>query len=319
MSLDKDLQYLSELDWAYRSSRVLHIANKLDIFTILSRRRIGLKQLAKTCSAKPDLLEKLLIACCSMGLLKKENTTYRNTELSLKYLVKGQKLYQGDIIAHSASVWHTWHDLENEIYEGEPVVDDEEKHRDFIMGMQNVTLAGRGELFLENIDLSGRRKLIDVGGGPGTYCILACKRYPELKAIVFDVPETTCMTKEIIENEGMEDRVSIHEANWDTDEFGSDYDVVLFSNVLHGENSKARMKLEKAYESMVSGGLLVIQDFLLNNDKTGPLKESLFNIMVGTYSKEELLYEISEAGFVKVKVVVQAEEFGSSWVTAVKR
>jgi len=78
------------------------------------------------------------------------------------------------------------------------------------------------------------------------------------------------------------------------------------------------LKLEKAYKSMVSGGLLVIQDFLLNNDKTGPLKEALFNVMVGAFSEEELLNEIGDAGFVEAKVVVQAEEFGSSWVTAVK-
>jgi len=125
--LEKDLQYISELDWAYRSSKVLHLANKLDIFTILSRQPMGVKHLARTCSAKSDLLEKLLIACCSMGLLKKENMTYSNTDLSSKYLVKGKRLYQGDIIAHSASVWHTWHNLENEIYEGEPVVENDDK------------------------------------------------------------------------------------------------------------------------------------------------------------------------------------------------
>jgi len=84
------------------------------------------------------------------------------------------------------------------------------------------------------------------------------------------------------------------------------------------QNHKAELKLGKAYKSMVSGGLLVIQDFLLNNDKTGPLKEALFNVMVGVFSEEELLNEIGDAGFVEAKVVVQAEEFGSSWVTAVK-
>lgn len=317
--MDKDLQYLSDLDWAYRSSRVLQIANKLDIFTILSRRPMSVKQLARSCSAKPALLEKLLIACCSMGLLKKVNTTYSNSELSSKYLDKGERLYQGDIIAHSASVWHTWHNLETDIYENDRVIEDEEKkHRDFIMGMQNITLAGRGELFLKNINLSGRRKLLDVGGGPGTYSVLACKKHHNLQATIFDVPDTICITKEIIENENMEDRVGICEGNWDTDEFGSDYDVVLFSNVLHGENSKAKLKLEKANKAMVPEGLLVIQDFLLNDDKTGPLREALFNIMVGTYSEEKLLTEITGAGFVEAKVVVRAEEFGSSWVTAMK-
>jgi len=305
--------------WDYRAARVLQIANKIDIFTTLSDKEMSLDELAQKCHSKPDLTERLLIACTSMGLLDKKENRYRNTELSKAYLVRGQKFYQGNIIAHSAKVWSFWSNLDNEIWlESPPKVTEADEHRNFIMGMHNIALAGRADALIENIDLSGRKKLLDVGGGPGTYSITACRRFPKLKAVVFDLPETIVIANEVIDAEGMQDRVTTRAGSWETDTFGENNDVVLLSNILHGSDSQAEIKLKKAYDSMVDGGLLLVQEFLLNDEKTGPLIPALFNVMVGTYSRCELLSTIKNAGFVNDKVVFSSEEIGFTWITAEK-
>jgi SAM-dependent methyltransferase len=313
------IEALSDLNWLYRSARVLHIANRLDIFTILAEKPLSAEQISLTCRTRPVMTDKLLIACTAMGLLEKEGFKYSNTDLARTYLVQGEKLYQGDIIAHSASVWDFWDRLADEISEESPprnVKPDE--HRNFIMGMHNVAVAGRVQLFLENIDLSGRKKLFDAGAGPGTYSIEACRRYPKLKAVLFDLPETIAIAKQMIAQNSMQDRVSVREASWDTDDFGHDNDVVLLSDVMHGLDSNAEMKLKKAYDSMLPGGLLVVQEFLLNDPKTGPLIAALFNIMVGAYSEKELLSIITQAGFTEPKLVASSEKLGANWVTAGK-
>ncbi|KPL23081.1 MAG: hypothetical protein AMJ75_06780 [Phycisphaerae bacterium SM1_79] len=308
-----------DFSWDYRAARVLQIANKIDIFTTLSDKEMSSEQIAQKCHTKPGLTERLLIACAAMGLLDKRENQYRNTELSKTYLVRGQKLYQGNIIAHSTGVWNFWNNLENEIWlESAPKDKEADEHRNFIMGMHNIAVAGRADAFIENIDLSGRKKLLDVGGGPGTYSIAACRRFPKLKAVVFDLPETIAIANEVIAAEGMQDRVTTKAGNWETDTFGEDNDVVLLSNILHGPGSKAEMKLRKAYDSMVQGGLLLVQDFLLNDEKTGPLIPALFNVMVGAYSRRELLSLIKEAGFVHDKVVTSSQEIGFTWITAEK-
>ena len=69
---------------------------------------------------------------------------------------------------------------------------------------------------------------------------------------------------------------------------------------------------------MVSGGLLVIQEFLLNDSMTGPLISALFNIMVGAYSQSQLLSIVEKSGFLEGKVVASSEKLGSSWITAQK-
>lgn len=315
----KDINDLSDLSWGYRAARVLQVASQLEIFTILAGRKMSAGQISEKCRSNPEMTGKLLTACAAMGLLYKNGDKYRNSEVSEKCLVKGQPLYQGNIIAHAGSVWDFWSDLPNEIYK-EQISQDRLAfdHRDFILGMHNITVAGRGQMFIDNIDLSGRKILFDVGGGPGTYSILACKRYLELRAVVFDVPETISIAREIVAKEKLQDRITLREGDWDRDDFGRDNDVILFSNVLHGPPSQGPVKLSKAYDSMAAGGLLVIQDFLLNDSKSGLLIPALFNIMVGAYCRGELLSIIEEAGFGKTKIIADSEELGCTWITAEK-
>ena len=116
----------------------------------------------------------------------------------------------------------------------------------------------------------------------------------------------------------MADRISVRAGDWDEDDFGEDNDVVLFSNVLHGAASEAETKLRKAYDSMAAGGLVVVQEFLLNDEKSGPLIPALFNIMVGAYSKGELVKVIEAAGFENTRMVAESEELGAGWITAQK-
>lgn len=317
--MNDQVTMLYDLSWGYRAARVLHVANEVDIFTALSDNEMTLEEICQKCRTKPDMTEKLLIACTAMDLIEKQGPQYKNTELSNTYLVRGRELYQGNIIAHSSTVCNFWNSLEDEVrVTARPENKQEDDHRNFIMGMHNITVAGRADVFINNIDLAGRRKLLDVGGGPGTYSIAACRRYPQLEAVVFDLPETISIAKEVIAAEGMQDRVTTQEGNWDTDSFGEGNDIVLLSNILHGTVSKAEMKLKKTYDSMAGGGLMVVQDFILNDDKTGPLIPALFNIMVGAYSSCELLSIIKETGFVHAAVVAGSQEIGFTWITAEK-
>ena len=76
------------------------------------------------------------------------------------------------------------------------------------------------------------------------------------------------------------------------------------------------MKLAKAFKALDPGGLLIVNDFLLNKDKTGPLQAALFNLMVATYSEKEMLTMIQEAGFREVAIVANDPGVGNSVITA---
>ena len=314
-----DASKINETAWNYRAARVLEVVNKIDLFTALSTSPLNLQQICDKCRTKPEMTEKLLIACAAMGLIERNHELYSNTQPAQSCLVRGRDLYQGDIIAHADTVRQFfWDRLEEELCLEVPIEDEATKHRHFIMGMHNMTMGERGRIFTENIDLQGRSRLLDVGGGPGTYSILACRKYPQLNAVVFDLPDTISIAREVVTKEAMQDRIEFCEGDWEKGTFGNGFDAVLFSNVMHGEHSMAQMKLRKSRNAMVDGGLLVIQEFLLNNEKTGPLTSALFNLMVGAYSQKELLSLVTESGFVDAKVVAADDQLGAAWITANK-
>ncbi len=310
---------LYDYNWGYKATRVLNVATKLNIFTLLCEKAMTSEELSKQCRTKPHMTEKLLIACAAMGLVEKDGGRYRNSELSQTYLVQGGQLYQGDIVIHSGSIWGFWERLEDEIsIEPIPKDDKETEHKRFIKAMHQSAISGATQTFTDNIDLTGRKKLVDVGGGAGSFAIAACRRYPGLRAVVFDLRKTLSIAKETIEQAGMADRVTLQAGDWEIDGFGSDNDVALFSHVLFGHESKGDMKLKKAYDSMVPGALLVVQDFMLNDEKAGPLIPALFNMMRGSYSVAEMKSTITDAGFIEPKVVVPCYELGCTWITAEK-
>jgi predicted O-methyltransferase YrrM len=297
---------IADLHWDFRAARVLHVANRLDLFTSLDGRAATLEEIVTDRGTDPNHTERLLIALCAMGLLEKVAGRYRNTTLADTYLVRGRPLYQGDIIAQSTEGWNFWTHLEGAIRTGRrdagpeavPPPAEGERHRHFIRGMHNLAVTGSAQMIATAVDLSSARRLLDVGGGPGTHAIVCCQKYPHLQAVVFDLPQTLTHTAEIVTEYGLSDRIHLQPGDWNEDEFGADFDAVLLSMAMHGAGSQAAMKLGKAFRALNPGGWLLVQEFLLNAEKTGPLLPALFNLMVGAYSLPELLAEIEAAGFV---------------------
>jgi len=314
-----NLENLHDLTWGYRAARLLQVANKIDLFTNLGDKALTLTELCDACRTKPDMTQKILIAAAALGLITRQGHLYKNTEAARTYLVKGSKLYQGDIIAHSDAVRAFWDNLEDAVCLEPITPDPSATHHSFIMAMHNITMASRGKIFQENVDFSGKNRLLDVGGGPGAYSILACRDNPSLHAVIFDLPETIAIARRVVAAENLSDRISFVEGDWQKDPFGKNFDAVLMSNIMHGPDSMAQMKMEKAFTAMLPGGILAVQEFLLNNDKTGPLTAALFNIMVGAYAAEELISLIRNAGFVEPKLVFNDENVGAGWVVAKKQ
>jgi hypothetical protein len=317
---------IDNLHYEFRQSRVLHVAAKLDIFTRLTNSPATSNEVAKGCGADPIMTEKLLICCCAMGLLKKIDNRYANTQVAQTYLARGMPLYQGHMIAHADRLWDFWTKLEAVVYTGSreaapdaaPTAPQDDRHRDFICAMHNISVCGDAQMTANNVDLSGCKRLLDVGGGPGTYSIALCQKYPNLTAVVFDRPDTLAITREFIAQFQMEGRILLEEGDWNQERYGDDYEAVLFSNVLHGSTSGALDKLRKGYAALNNGGHLIVHDFLLNNEKTGPLGAALFNMMIGAYSIREMLEVISAAGFVGGQLVAVGHR-GNGLMTAFKR
>jgi len=311
--------------WQGRAQRALEAAHGVGLFERLGRGAATAERLAGDLGLDPTATEKVLIVLAAMGLVDRAADAFRLTPKAEATLLADAPYYQGNMLAHQANVWSFWSDLESALRgetggwvfdpAGRPAL---RSHRDFVLGMHNIAMAGRAAELAERVDLTGRRTLMDVGGGPGTYAMALCERYPDLTATVMDLPEAVEIARAVIERLGMADRVRTRAGDWNQDEFGTDNDAVLLSNVLHGPTSGAEMKLEKTHRSMKPGGLLIIQDFVMNAEKTGPLTPAVFNVMVGAFSVTELTARIRDAGFTGIQVRPMPDDVGATILTATK-
>jgi predicted O-methyltransferase YrrM len=301
---------------AYWNSCILHAAQKLDVFNQIGTGKANAMQLAEQCGADPRGLEILLIACTSLGLLDRKKGDYQNSPLAKAFLLKGSETYQGGIVSMFEEWYPTWGRLYEAVKTGKPVVEKphdqgDEAVRTYIMGMHYRGVA-QAKLLAQKISMKGRKRLLDIAGGPGTFTVMMCLKNKGLHGVVLDLPQTLKITREIIEDFGVSDRVNTQEGNYLQDyRFGEGYDAVLLSSMFNQESPLViKDILKKSFDALTSGGLIIVQEQLLNDAKTGPALAALIGVNQllhtpggSSYSGEEMAEWMSEMGFVKVQRV----------------
>ncbi len=292
----------------YWETCTLHAGVKLDVFSIIGNRRLKSKDVSDKLQGDRRGVEMLLNALTAMELLEKNENTYSNTPLSLAFLVRDSSRYIGHIIMHHHHLVDSWNRLDVAVRTGQPVRGralhtDEEKRKSFLMGMFNLAM-NLAPVLVPKIDLSKRRHLLDLGGGPGTYSIHFCLNNPQLKATVYDLPTTRPFAEKTIAKFNLQDRIDFKDVDYLEEEIEGVYDVVWMSQILHGEGFEdCRKIVRKAVSALEPGGMIMIHEFILNNTMDGPLFPALFslNMLLGTsggqsYSEEQLTTMLSDAG-----------------------
>ena len=314
---------LLELNWQFRASRALMTAHQLGIFQALHQPKSA-SEVATECKTDPRMTEKLLIVCCALGLVKRDNGHFAMTRLAIDMLLPESARYFGGVLDHGEMLWWGSTGLPDIVRTGgrgaapkPPEYFISHWHEHWIWAMHGNAANGSAQWLARQVDLADRELLLDVGGGPGTYSIALCQRFPRLKAVIWDLPQTLAIARQVVERFGMSERISFKEGDWNSEEFGTGYDCLFMSNVMHGQGSQGEKRVQQAMRALVPGGLLMIQDFLLNNDKCGPLPAALFNLMLGAYTVSELIAIIRSAGFKDVSLIAYNARRGSGLITGV--
>ncbi len=317
-------QEILEVQWQYRASRGLMAAHQLGIFHALRTPR-RIQEIASLCATDPTFTEKLLIICCALGLVEKQQDRYHLTPLGRDLMLPESLRNIGSVLHYGEHLWWFWTGLADVVRTGRtesaPQAPEAFLRSAYLHGiwmMHGLASNGPAQWLARSVDLSSRSRLLDVGGGPGTFSIALCQKYRHLTAVIWDLPEVAAIAEENLKRYHMTDRIALQKGDWNTDDFGSGYDCLLMSNILHGPESNAQMKLSKAFNALIPGGLLIVHDFFLNDDRSGPLSAALFNMMVGAYTISEMMDEILVAGFINVQAISRDERRGSGIVTAIR-
>lgn len=305
---------VTDLIDAFRRSKAMFVAAQLGIF---DRVPATLDELAAATATNADALERLLDACVSLGLLVRDGGRFGNTAAAQTYLSRSspQSLI-GYVLYSDRVLYHLWGNLEDAVREGThrwrqtfdlegPIFSHffrtPESRFEFLLGMHGFGVLASPRV-VAAFDLSGFRRLVDLGGGTGHLPLAAVDRYPHLSAAVFDLPEVVDTAAQFVEG-----KVELLGGDFFRDPLPP-ADLYAVCRILHDwSEPKIEALLTKIHAALPAGGALLIAERLLDADRSGPttaLLQSL-NMLVCTEGKERTLAGYAAllhgAGFARVE------------------
>ena len=301
---------LDQMIRGYMPSRCILTALELDIFTAVGD-GANAEQIGTRIHANARAAGMLLNALVALGLLSKSGDDYKNTPESARFFVQGSKDNHRNGLLHTANIWHRWSTLTDAVRRGTriPIGRDDAPDwtRNFIAGMQRIA-KDRAPLVVKSLGTAGVRRILDLGGGSGAYSIAFAKACPDVQCEILDIPEVVPLAAEYVSQAGLLAQVSLRIGDMLHDDFGSGYDIVMLNAICHMfSEEQNRDILRRAHQALAPNGRLVVQDFILNPDKTGPQQAALFslNMLVATdagasYSELEYTHWMKAAGFTEV-------------------
>jgi len=324
----KSPEDIRELANSFRQSRVLLSAVELKIFTVLDRHMMTSEELSSIINTDSRATDRLLNALCGMGILKKIKGKFYNTELSSKYLIEGKPEFMGNLY-HTNNLWNSWSHLTDSVVKGTSIKGDQNKEEknewvESFIGAMHYRGVNQGKILSMMIDLTNVEKMLDVGGGSAAFSMEMVKKKPSIKAVVLDLPHVIPLTKKYVAETGLLDNFNFIEGDYLTKDFESSYDLILLSAIIHiNSYEQNKMLIKKCADSLNEDGIVVINDFIMNDDRTQPPYGALFslNMLVGTdcgdtYTEQEMRDWFESAGITKIEK--KNTSFGSDLMIGIK-
>jgi hypothetical protein len=315
-----DDRLLLDIDAGIWAGLAVLVAHDLKLFPLLAEKPRTLSEVGEALKIAYRPAAALLMVCAAAGLVQVGGGCYRLTPLAEDYLLKSSPTYLGGLldfeVANSSLL--SFESVKKAILTDAPQAygggDIFQSHAEqaalaqaFTRVMHSCSMAP-ALAWPEALDLSGYRVMLDVGGGSGAHSIGATLKWPTLQAIVLDLAPVCDVAEEFIARHGLQSRIKTQVGDMWNDPFPPS-DLHFYSWIYHDwAPKKGRFLARKSFESLESGGRLILHEMLCNDDKTGPATVAGENVamLVWTegqeYSGHELSAMLSEAGFTDIEV-----------------
>ena len=275
---------LIEIAVGYQRSQTLFAFAELKIPDLLSKREMTTVEIAKRLKIHPLAMERFLNACAAIGLVRKNGERFANSDLSEKFLTeKGENYLGGQMKRYQNRSYAQWEKLTEHLrnwkygasLEENPEAEDqgaeamEEQH--------NLALL-HGRALGENFDFAPYKRVLDVGGGTGAMSIALCRKFPHLRALVFDLPENVEKAAEKVRAENLTERVECVGGDILKDDLPDGFDVALVANLLAVFDAETNKSLfARIYEKLpAGGGACLVSGWILDESRLSPGISVLF-------------------------------------------
>ena len=312
---------IMQFAWSYVPTVVLEAAIRHRVFDVLDAGPKTIKETAAATGASERGLRSIMNVLVGLNFLAKtDGQRYTLTPESETFLVSTKPGFHGGILKHcSEQLIPKWLKLNEIVATGKPTtsVNQEGAGSDFFqhfvadifpMSYPSALALAKHIAF----DKSGSEaRVLDLAAGSGVWGIALAQSSERVTVTAVDWADVLPATRKTVARFGMTDRFAFVSGDLLTADFGHDHNVATVGHILHSEGEvRSRALLRKTFKALAAGGTIAIAEFLVNDDRTGPVMPLFFsaNMLVNTddgdtYSFEEIRGWLEEAGFTNARLL----------------
>jgi hypothetical protein len=311
--------------YAFYDVKVLATALSLGLFEAMRAGPLDDEALAARLGASPRGVRALLLGLSTLGLATHDDGRYALTEAGRRLFLRDGDQYLGgavefadwqfDALPRLAEAVRDgaiiWEGFEHYIEGARGAESDEAQRRQarFNEGLA-AGAEGTARAVLAKVDLSGARRLLDVGGNVGVFAAALLREHPQLRATVFDLPQVARQVNDDARGFGLGDRIDAVGGDFTTDPLPRGYDLISFIRIFNSRTEETCLSLlRKAFDALPPGGrCLFYEEHVLPEDPNDFPPGALWGAMFMLISSPGELRKNSwwealfaRAGFVNVK------------------
>jgi SAM-dependent methyltransferase len=299
----------------FMKSRVILTAAELGLFTRLDEKPCRAEELALENGFDVRATTRVLDCLVTLNLVDKRDGVYQLTEGGTLYSLRHAETIL-PMVLHMNRLWDTWSNLTEVVKTGghaereSGIQMGEEDWKAFI-GAMHVVGRELAQIIAAEYDLGRFRRLLDIGGGSGTYSIAFLQQNADMTAVIFDLEYVIPMAKTRLADEDIADRVDLVAGDFYKDELPKGCDLAFLSAIIHQNGPEENLDLyRKIFKALEPGGAVLIRDYLMDESRTIPAAGAMFaiNMLVNTrggdtYTFEEVKVQLEQVGFTEVKQI----------------
>lgn len=297
----------------YWATGLLGAAASLSVFTLLDEGVDTVGEVAARTESAERGAQTLLDGLVALGLIEVRDGRYRNTPEAAAYLVEGQAADLSGFARLKSAHMGNLANLADVVRNGGPIEDAttevaDNPHWETVVpaiAAQSVPVAAIAAELLGLTD-AGEISILDVGGGSGIYSSTWLELNPAARSTQLDWGPINAIARRLVGERGVGDRFTCVDGDFHTTDFGTAaYDVAVYSHIAHQEGPEDNVALfAKVRSALKSGGTLVICDYVVEDDRSGPPFALIFGAEMllkskqgGTWRRADYQAWLTKAGF----------------------
>jgi ubiquinone/menaquinone biosynthesis C-methylase UbiE len=301
----------------FANSQILDASIEYDFFTLIDKGFQTADEIAREAGTNPRATRIVLDSLIAAALIEKKAGRYTLLPMSEMFLVRGKPSYIGDFRHVALALWDGMANLKESLKTGKPLSRMDtgnelavwEKLVVGIIPIAEPVAKALCDILRVGTDRKGLR-VLDIAGGSSIFGMTILVRDPSAQVTQLDWRNVNAVAKKLNRERGLTGKIRFIDGEHRSAVLENQhYDLVLASNFCRFESAKGNQELfRKAYDALKPGGSLVVNDFLPNEERTGPTFALRFSVYTLTHTPEGECWALSQyadwlktAGFNSVK------------------